>query len=193
MVEAREQQSATATRTIGVAGAPFLCSRSCHNRLFLSTAFLFTAQSSRSVRESIVIRSKSGCRVCRKSVVGVRSSVSSVSCEGCSFLGAPGAFGSLFSFSSVSSTSANPSGRVRDRDRRELSTSCICCCCCLWKGVTCVAGITVVDPEDSEGWGLHSGVGLSSITLLFLLKKLSMLMKIIKNLKRINKDKKKFA
>ena len=51
-----------------------------------------------------------------------------------------------------------------------------------------MAGITVVDPEDSEGWGLHSGVGSSSITLLFLLKKLSMLIKLNKNLKRINKE-----
>ena len=47
-----------------------------------------------------------------------------------------------------------------------------------------MAGIVVVNPEDSEGWGLHSGVGSSSITFVILLKKLSMLMKINKNFEK---------
>ena len=131
------------------------------------------------VRKYIVISNKSGCGERRKSVVGVSRSVSSVSCERSGFFGAPGAFGSLFSFSSVSSASASPNGRVRDRDSRELSLLSCSCVCCLWRGVTCVAGIVVIDPEDSEWRGLHAGVCSSLITLLFLwVKYLVMDMKI---------------
>ena len=112
MTEGAEQQGTTTTRIVGVTYTPFLCSRSCCNRLFLITAFCFTMQSSRRVCKNAVVISIS-CGLDLEGLVGVKRSVSSVSHEGCSFLGAPG--GCLFSFSfsfssfsSFSSTSANP-------------------------------------------------------------------------------------
>ena len=149
---------------------PLLRSRSCCSRLFLSLTFCLALWSSRRVcKNAVIIAVNRGSGW--ESLVGVNKSVSSISRIGCSFFGTPRAF-VLLSFSSFSSALANPSLRVHDWDRRELSClSCSCiCCCCLWRGVTCVAGITVVDPEDSEWWGLHSGVLLSSMTLVDLLK-----------------------
>ena len=131
--------------------------------------FCLVMQSSRRVHKNTIVINIS-CGLYQKSVIGVKRSVSSISHIGLSFLGAPGAFVSLISFSSLSSASANPSRRVQDRDRRELSGCSCSCICCLWRGVTCVAGITVVDTEDSEGWGLHSGVLLLLVALVLLLK-----------------------
>ena len=152
VTEAAEQQGTAATRMIGVAHVALLCSRSCCSRLFLSLAFCFVSWSSQRVcKNAVIINVSHGSGW--EGLVGVKRSVSSISHELSSFLGAPGAFVSCASFSSFSSASASPKGRVRDWDRRELSGSCVCCCCCcLWRGVTCVAGIAVVNPKDSEGW-----------------------------------------
>ena len=43
-------------------------------------------------------------------------------------------------------------------------------CLLLFGGVTCMVGIIVVDPKDSEGWGLHSGVLSLLITFVVLLE-----------------------
>ena len=170
----------------------FLHSRSCHNRLFLSAAFCFAMWSSWSVHESIVIISKSCCGVCQKSLIRVNRSMSSISCEGRSgFFGAPGTcFGALLSFSS---TSANPSRRVHDWDRRELSL--LSCSCSLafggvlpaWRELLLLILRILKGGDCILGWFHHW-----SLYLLFWSSCLWTLIKN-KNLKRINKDGKKFA
>ena len=157
---------------VGVAGPVLLCSRSCCRHAFLSFTFHLVSWSLQSVHKYIIIVSIIGSGwKCGVRFIGAMRRVWAVSCEGSAFLGPSGAlFWFLFSCSSLSSTSANPIGRVHDQDRRELS-GCSCSLLLLpLEGVTCMAGIVVVDPKDSEGWGLHSGVLSLLITFVVLLK-----------------------
>ena len=112
-----EEESPATTRTVGVACTSFLCSRSCHNCLFLSFTFRLISWSSRSVCKYIIIIIGvigSGWKSLLRFIRAMRR-VRAVSCEG--WLSFFGACGTLLSFFFSSSMSASPNGRVWNWDR----------------------------------------------------------------------------
>ena len=69
-----------------------------------------------------------------------------------------------FSCSSLSSMSASPIGRVHDQYRRDLSL--LSWLSWLWRGVTCVLGIVVINSEDAKRRRLYAGVACHQLLCL---------------------------
>ena len=136
VAQGAEKKGATTTRMVGVAGMMLLCSRSCHNRSFLSFAFCLILWSSQSVCKYIIVIINvigSGWK-CGIRFIRVMRRVRAVSCERSAFLGASG---TLFSFSlfSCSSLSSHMLALMVGF-MTGIGMSCPACCCpCLGGGL----------------------------------------------------------